>query len=137
MPQPDSKLVMPDTDEAQPVDGGLVDAVAQHIKDDIDDHRSLRNCRFALAIVLLFVAAAFYVVFFWLLCIVLLNLSAYKPILESQTITVAVILALVIVPTLLVLVVARAVFGMNKSDSSLPSSPLQALIHLMKEMKGA
>ncbi len=136
MPKSDSNLVMPDTDEAQPVDGGLVDAVAQRIKDDIDDHRSLRKWRLALAIVLLVVALAFYGVFFYLLCLVLSNLSAFHPILESQTITVAVILALVIVPTLLVLVVARAVFGMNKSDSSLSSSPLQALIHLMKEMKG-
>lgn len=136
MPQSDSKLVMPDTDEAQPIDGSLVDAVAQHIKDDIDDHRSLRNWRLALAIGLLVVAAVFYGVFFHILCLVLSNLSAYQPILESPTVTVAVILSLIIVPTLLVLVVARAVFGMNKSDRSLPSSPIQALLHLMKEMKG-
>ena len=136
MAQSDSKLVMPDTDEAQPVDSGLVDAVAQHIKDDIDDHRTLRKWRVALAIVLLLVAAAFYGMFFYLLRLVLSDLSVYRPILESQTITVAVIFALVIVPTLLLLVVSKAVFGMNKADSSLPSSPTQALIHLMKEMKG-
>lgn len=70
MPPSNSKAVMPDNDEAQPVDGGLVDAVVQHIKDDIDDHKTLREWRSSMAIVLLVVAAIFYGIFFCLLFVV-------------------------------------------------------------------
>lgn len=133
MQSPDSKPVMPDNDEAQPADDGLVDAVVQHIKDDIEDHRSLREGRFALACGLLFVAGVFYIAFFYVLYLGILNMEQVR---NAQTVSIVVILTLIIVPTLLLLIVARAVFGIKKTSGSVPSSPIEALLHLMKEMKG-
>ena len=123
------------TDQEEQNANNVVSAVVQHIMDDIEDRRTLRSWR-SNALLLLAVAGGFYWVFFDLLFAVVDNLEAYKPILEARLVSVAVVAALVIVPTLLLLIVAKAVFGMNKSPNEIPS-PLQAILHLMKEIKGS
>ena len=142
MEQNPNKVLMPDkapdsvTDQEEQNANNVVSAVVQHIMDDIEDRRTLRSWRSKIALLLLAVAGGFYWVFFDLLFAVVDNLEAYKPILEARLVSVAVVAALVIVPTLLLLIVAKAVFGMNKSASEIPS-PLQAILHLMKEIKGS
>ena len=141
MEQNPNKVLMPDkapdgvTDQEEQNANNVVSAVVQHIMDDIEDRRTLRSWR-SNALLLLAVAGGFYWVFFDLLFAVVDNLEAYKPILEARLVSVAVVAALVIVPTLLLLIVAKAVFGMNKSPNEIPS-PLQAILHLMKEIKGS
>ena len=142
MEQNPDKVLMPDkapdgvTDQEEQSANNVVSAVVQHITDDIEDRKTLRSWRPCAAIFLVVIAIVFYVVFFILLCLVINDLETYKPILEARFVSVAVIAALVIVPTLLLLIVAKAVFGMNKAASEMPS-PLQAILHLMKEIKGS
>ena len=137
-----NKVLMPDTapdgvtDQEEQSANNVVSALVQHITDDIEDRKTLRSWRSGVAVALTVVAAIFYVVFFVLLYKVINDLETYKPILEARFVSVAVIAALVIVPTLLLLIVAKAVFGMNKAASEMPS-PLQAILHLMKEIKGS
>lgn len=142
MEQNPDKVLMPDkapdgvTDQEEQNANNVVSAVVQHITDDIEDRKTLRSWRSGVAVALTVVAAIFYGVFFVLLCKVFNDLETYEPILEARFVSVAVIAALVIVPTLLLLIVAKAVFGMNKAASEMPS-PLQAILHLMKEIKGS
>lgn len=137
-----NKVLMPDTapdgvtDQEEQSANNVVSAVVQHITDDIEDRRTLRSWRPKIALLLLAIAGYFYWVFFDLLFAVVDNLEAYKLILEARFVSVAVVAALVIVPTLLLLIVAKAIFGMSKSPNEIPS-PLQAILHLMKEIKGS
>lgn len=136
MDKPDSQVVMPDKAEGAVPNDGIVGVVIQHIRDDIEDRRTLRDWRKWIAGLLTLISIAFYAVFFSLLKLVVCDLERYKPILEARFLSVAVVAALVVVPTLLLLIVAKAVFGMSKTSGEVPSSPLQAILHLMKEIRG-
>lgn len=131
------EIVLPNSVTAPTYDGGLAGVVVRHIEDDIEDRRTLRGWRKFLAGALMLVSALFYGTFFFLLFKVVFNIESYQSLLEASAVTVAVVVALVSVPTLLLLIVAKAVFGMSKSSGEVQYSPIQSIIHLMKEMSGA
>ncbi len=133
----DDKLVAPDDSslvQGQPSDG-LSGAIVEHIEDDIADGRTLRAWRPWIAGALLAVAALFYLAL--LAVIVGLAVCCNFAYLASQTPTViiTVIVVLAAVPTLIAMGVSKAVFG-KRTNAESPYTPLQAIIHLMKELKG-
>ena len=114
---------------------GLSSAIVKHIEDDINDGQTLRAWRPWLAAALLSIAVILYATLLYVIrgfatCSGLVALAT-----QAQVVAVAVIATLAVIPTLIIATVARAVFG-KRTSSNTPYAPLQAIIHLMKEMKG-
>lgn len=112
----------------------LAVAMADLIHDRIVDAGTLRDCRKKFAGLLVFIAALFYMVLFGMICRIL---SENVPAIISEQpyifITIAVICA--VIPTLIIICVARAIFSGNSQAMDAIYSPIQAILHLMKEMK--
>ena len=132
----EEKLVMPDDKDVegrQPDD--ISSAIVAHIQDDIEDGKTFREWRKTVAIAMSLVSVAFYM----MLAIAMFCLALGGPVLDlavqEPTVAITVFVILAAVPTLIMVSVARAVFGKRGSYDS-PYAPLQAIIHLMKEMKG-
>lgn len=110
-------------------------AVAKHIADDIADAQMLRPWRLRTAIIMGVVAGVFYII---LLCVIGMFISNDGIIAcaeRSPHVAIVILLILAVVPTIITLQIARAVFGYKKADRA-PYTPIQALVHLMKEMQG-
>ncbi len=121
---------MPEEVSANQAGDGLSAAIVNHIEDGIEDSKTLREWRPWIAGTLLVVAGAFYgALFAVIFCDKLVLLAECAPV-----VAVAVLAAFSIIPTLIIVMVARAVFG-KRSSADTPYAPLQAIIHLMKEMK--
>ena len=130
---PDSATVTVDTEKDK--EGGandLVSAVVNHIEDDVKNAQTLRNWRPWIARLLLAVAAVFYYWFYRFIEELLEN----PCLLMAPAVCIAIVLALSLIPTMLLLTVAKAVFGSQKGSET-PFSPMQALLNLMKEVKGS
>ena len=110
----------------------LVGAVVDHINDDIKNAQTLRDWRPCMAKWMIIIAATFYVAFF-VFCFIIMN---NERLLGVPSVCIAFGLLLSLIPTMLLLTVARAVFG-NHKGSETPFSPMQALLNLMKEVKGS
>lgn len=129
----DKPLFPEKADEGQVDD--LSSAVSAHIRDDIDDAQSLRQWRTTLARCMVGLAGLFYLALIVTIGAIIFCDSVACRILYAPTVAITIVIVLAAVPTLMLVSVARAVFGKRNPNDS-PYSPLQAIIHLMKEMKG-
>lgn len=127
--------LMPDENRVDYQGDTLSISVAKQIEDNIQDAQTLRECRFVAVKIYAVVAGIFYIV---LLCVIAMLVSGDEAIMKSAVnapnvcITALVILA--VIPVLLSVQIARAVFG-KRQHGDTPYTPLQALVHLIKEMK--
>lgn len=127
--------LMPDENHVDHQGDTLSVSVAKQIDDNIQDAQTLRECRFIAVKIFAVVAGIFYIV---LLCVIAMLVSGDEEIMKSAVnapnvcITALVILALI--PVLLSVQIAKAVFGKRQHGDNL-YTPLQALVHLIKEMK--
>lgn len=129
----DNKDLFPSENE-KPYSGDLSTAIVKHIEDDIDDASVLRDWRKAIAGAMVGVSVVFYIaLIIFVGCLCFCN-SVAQRVLAAPTVAIAAIVVLAAVPSLILASVARAVFGKHNGMES-PYSPLQAIIHLMKEMK--
>lgn len=129
------KELFPRKEEEEHTDD-LSSAGSAHIQDDIEDSQSLRHWRPRIAAGMIVAAVAFYAVLLITIgCIGFCDTVAYR-VHCAPTVAITIVLVLATVPTLIMLSVAKAVFGKRNSGDS-PYTPLQAIIHLMKEMKGS
>ena len=129
----DDKELFPSENE-KPYSGDLSTAIVKHIEDDIEDACVLRSWRKAIAGTMIGVSGLFYIALIAFVgCLCFCDSVAHR-ILATPTVAIAVIVVLAAVPSLILASVARAVFGKHNGMDS-PYSPLQAIIHLMKEMK--
>lgn len=125
----DNKDLFPSENE-KPYSGDLSTAIVKHI----DDASVLRDWRKAIAGAMIGVSVVFYIaLIIFVGCLCFCN-SVAQRVLAAPTVAIAAIVVLAAVPSLILASVARAVFGKHNGMES-PYSPLQAIIHLMKEMK--
>ena len=129
----DAKELLPSEGEA-PYSGDLSSAIVKHIEDDIEDAGVLRGWRKKVARTMIITAVLFYGSLLAVVGSLCFCDAVAHRILAAPTVAVAVIVVLAAVPSLILASVARAVFGKHNGMDS-PYSPLQAIIHLMKEMK--
>lgn len=115
--------------------GNVSAAVAKQILDNIEDVRFLRPWRFRTAVIMGIVAGIFYVVLLCVIGMFVSNDGIIQCAEKSPHVAIVILLVLAVVPTLITLQIAKAVFGYKKAEPE-PYTPLQALLHLMKEMKG-
>lgn len=113
----------------------VVSCVIGKIEDDIIDARSLREWRPGLAVGLLVVAFIFYGLFCLLLYVATTNSDVAYNVSNAQTFYIVVAILLALIPTLLVISVSKAVFGKKESNQQTPFTPLEAILHLMREMR--
>lgn len=125
----DNKDLFPSENE-KPYSGDLSTAIVKHI----EDASVLRDWRKAIAGAMIVVSVVFYIaLIIFVGCLCFCN-SVAQRVLAAPTVAIAAIVVLAAVPSLILASVARAVFGKHNGMES-PYSPLQAIIHLMKEMK--
>lgn len=125
----DNKDLFPSENE-KPYSGDLSTAIVKHI----EDASVLRDWRKAIAGAMIGVSVVFYIaLIIFVGCLCFCN-SVAQRVLAAPTVAIAAIVVLAAVPSLILASVARAVFGKHNGMES-PYSPLQAIIHLMKEMK--
>lgn len=128
-----SEVLMPDENVLGEPDD-ISSAIVKKISDDVEDARTLREYRMISAVVLGGTAALFYVLLILFIgLLVWCPAARYFP-LQSPTVCIVVLLILSVVPTLLTLCVAKAVFG-RKAQVETPFAPLHAIFQLMKDMK--
>lgn len=135
---PDDTTLMPEEQDeaAEPRAFALSSAVVQQIQDDIDDSRTLRSWRKGIATGLILISLCLFAAMLTAIGFILFDVDVASRANEAPTITVAIIMVLAAVPTLITISVARAVFG-RKHASESPYAPLQALINVVKEMRGS
>lgn len=131
----DKNAVLLPSDSPEPASGaGLNEAVARHINDDIADAQMLRPWRFRTAVIMGIVAGIFYLVLLCVIGMFVCNDGIIECAEKSPHVVIVILLILAVVPTIITLQIARAVFGYKKSDPT-PYTPIQTLIRLMKEMQ--
>lgn len=132
-----SEVLMPSEapDKDSHIDDSVVGVVVDHIKDDIEDGKTLRAWRPWVAIGLLVLAVVFYIAFFRFICEILHNPDLAVPVRKAGYLYVVIAILLAVIPTLFVTQVAKAVLGKKTGSSEVPYTPLQAILHLMREMK--
>lgn len=133
----DSEVLMPSeaSDRDSHIDDSVVGVVVDHIKDDIEDGNTLRTWRPWVAVGLLLLAVVFYVVFFMFIHEILYNANLAIPVRKAGYLYVVIAILLAVIPTLFVTQVAKAVLGKKTGSGEVPYTPLQAILHLMREMK--
>lgn len=129
------KLMPENVPESEQTPDTLVDAVVNKIRDDIDDAISLRDKRSLFAWIIVGVCCFFYLTLFcFILAIIWCPAASHLPnVAPSVTITVLVILAAI--PTLLAILLGRAVFG-RRAQMETAFTPIHALFQILKDMKG-
>lgn len=133
----DSEVLMPSEaqDKDSHIDDSVVGVVVDHIKDDIEDGKTLRAWRPRVAIGLLVLAIVFYIAFFVFICEILHNPDLAVPVRKAGYLYVVIVILLAVIPTLFINQVAKAVLGKKTGSGEVPYTPLQAILHLMREMK--
>ena len=135
---PNDATLMPDEQDeaAEPKAFSLSSAVVQQIQDDIDDSRTLRSWRKGIAAGLILIAIGLFFAMLATIGFILFDVDVASRANEAPTVTIAIVMVLAAVPTLITISVARAVFG-RKHASETPSAPLQALLNVIKEMRSS
>ena len=127
--------LMPDENHADHQGDTLSVSVAKQIEDNIQDAQTLRECRFIAVKIFAVVAGIFYLV---LLCVIAMLVGGDEGIMKSAVnapnVCITALIILAVIPVLLSVQIARAVFG-KRQHGDTPYTPLQALVHLIKEMK--
>lgn len=134
-----SEVLMPSeaSDKDAHIDDSVVGVVVDHIKDDIEDAKTLRSWRPWVALGLLSLSIVFYGVFFFFIYQILYNSNLELLIREAGYLCVVIAVLLAVIPTLFINQVAKAVLGKKASSGDVPYTPLQAILHLMQEMKNS
>lgn len=133
------QVLMPTEENAGAVASGdpdTVAAVVAHIEDDVVDAKVLRNWRKPCAALLIFVASVFYALFFVFLWFVLDEDDVRMAVSETPNFYIVLALITTIIPTILLSHAAKAIFARKSGLGDTPYTPIQAILHLMKEMKG-
>lgn len=128
----DKNSLMPDDSSLSQERNEIESAIVNRINDDIDDARILRGWRVLAVILISAVAMLFYVGLGYFVFGVG-QMGEMAEIAPSVAVTVLIVFAAI--PTILVVSVAKAIFGL-KSQAEAPFTPLHAIIQLMKDMKG-
>ena len=127
--------LMPDESITDHHGDALSLSVAKQINDNIQDAQSLRECRLTTAKVLAVVAGIFYITLLSVIGMLVSDDGIIRCAVEAPNVCITVLLILAIVPTLITIQIARAIFGKHHHGDT-PYTPLQTLVHLVKEMNG-
>lgn len=129
------KLMPENVPESEQTPDSLVDAIVGKINDDIQDAASLRDKRAFFATVLFWACLIFYACFLaFIVAIIWCPFARHFPI-HAPSVTIVILIALAAVPTLLALLLGKAVFG-KRTQGEVAFTPIHALLQIMKDMKG-
>lgn len=127
----DQGLTMPDDTRLEDGSPDSVSAaIVKHVDDDIDDARTLREWRKRYAI---------YVSIIGIICYGILLFAMWQLfkhptfVAAAPTVALGILLILAAIPILILVSLSKAIFGKHSSGNTY--TPLQTLIHLIKEMK--
>lgn len=135
MPEANQPLMPENVPESEQTPDTLVDAIVGKINDDIQDAASLRDKRAFFAKVLFWACLIFYACFLaFIVAIIWCPFARHFPI-HAPSVTIVVLIALAAVPTLLALLLGKAVFG-RRAQGETAFTPIHALLQIMKDMKG-
>ena len=127
--------LMPDENHVDNQGDTLSISVAKQIDDNIQDSQSLRECRSATVKIFAATAAIFYLALLVVIgMLVFGNEAIMKSVIDAPNVCITALIILAIIPLLLSVQISRAIFGRRQQGDSL-YTPLQALVHLIKEMR--
>ena len=136
MPSDFLKDENPKNQKEEEADPDTIAALVAHINDDVEDASILRSWRKPVALALMVVAGLFYILFFTLLVGLIFSESLRLAVSDSMNFYIVLVLVLTVIPTILLGHVAKAIFTRKGTIGDAPYTPIQAILHLLKEIKG-